>query len=120
MIHLRGSTFRSSQKNARDLIKPVHSPRIRHLRSQAGSHQTAPKNGIISRNSAIVPGFQHRTMATSSSSSAVEFGEKYVTAGLSRSLNAVVEKGEGSYLTVADGRKMLDFTCGIGVTNLGE
>lgn len=59
-------------------------------------------------------------MATNSSASAVQFGEKYVTAGLSRSLNAVVEKGEGSYLTVADGRKMLDFTCGIGVTNLGE
>ncbi|KAI0730323.1 pyridoxal phosphate-dependent transferase [Fomitopsis betulina] len=59
-------------------------------------------------------------MATNSSASAVQFGEKYVTAGLSRSLNAVVEKGEGSYLTVADGRKMLDFTCGIGVTNLGH
>lgn len=30
-----------------------------------------------------------------------------------------MEKGEGSYVTYEDGRKMLDFTCGIGVTNLG-
>jgi acetylornithine/succinyldiaminopimelate/putrescine aminotransferase len=29
-------------------------------------------------------------------------------------------KGEGSYVTFEDGRKMLDFSCGIGVTNLGE
>lgn len=28
-------------------------------------------------------------------------------------------KGEGSYLTLGDGRTMLDFTTGIGVTNLG-
>ena len=31
-----------------------------------------------------------------------------------------MQKGEGSYVTLGDGRKMLDFTCGIGVTNLGE
>ena len=29
-------------------------------------------------------------------------------------------KAEGSYVTLGDGRKMLDFTCGIGVTNLGK
>lgn len=29
-------------------------------------------------------------------------------------------KGEGSYVVYDDGRKMLDFTCGIGVTNLGH
>ena len=28
-------------------------------------------------------------------------------------------KGEGSYVTLSDGRKMLDFTTGIGVTGLG-
>lgn len=30
------------------------------------------------------------------------------------------ERGEGSYLYAADGRKYLDFTCGIGVTNTGH
>jgi hypothetical protein len=29
-------------------------------------------------------------------------------------------KGEGSYVVYDDGRRMLDFTCGIGVTNLGK
>ena len=29
-------------------------------------------------------------------------------------------KGEGSYVVYDDGRRMLDFTCGIGVTNIGE
>lgn len=33
--------------------------------------------------------------------------------------NAVITGGKGSYVQLADGRKMLDFTCGIGVTNLG-
>jgi 4-aminobutyrate aminotransferase len=32
----------------------------------------------------------------------------------------VVERGEGAYLYTADGRKLLDFTCGIGVTNTGH
>ena len=32
----------------------------------------------------------------------------------------VVERGEGSYLYATDGRRYLDFTCGIGVTNTGH
>lgn len=38
----------------------------------------------------------------------------------SRSTDLFVEKGEGSYLYTIDGRKMLDLTCGIGVTNTGH
>jgi 4-aminobutyrate aminotransferase len=30
------------------------------------------------------------------------------------------ERGEGSYIFTTDGRKLLDFTCGIGVTNTGH
>ena len=29
-------------------------------------------------------------------------------------------QGEGSYVRFQDGRRMLDFTCGIGVTGLGS
>jgi 4-aminobutyrate aminotransferase len=36
------------------------------------------------------------------------------------SLSIVVERGEGSYLYSSDGRRYLDFTCGIGVTNTGH
>lgn len=51
--------------------------------------------------------------------SLVEFGQKHVTKGLGRQVEAVLTKGEGSYVTLGDGRRLLDFTSGIGVTNLG-
>ena len=38
----------------------------------------------------------------------------------SRSTDLFVERGEGAYLYTTDGRKMLDLTCGIGVTNTGH
>jgi 4-aminobutyrate aminotransferase len=32
----------------------------------------------------------------------------------------IAERGEGAYLYTTDGRRLLDFTCGIGVTNTGH
>ncbi|KAH8107744.1 pyridoxal phosphate-dependent transferase [Cristinia sonorae] len=66
-----------------------------------------------------------RTLSTTSPrsqthASLVEFGQRHVTKGIGRQVEAIIEKGEGSYLTLGDGRKMLDFTCGIAVTNLGH
>ena len=37
-----------------------------------------------------------------------------------RIFDFVAERAEGSYIYTADGRKLLDFTCGIGVTNTGH
>jgi 4-aminobutyrate aminotransferase len=37
-----------------------------------------------------------------------------------RIFNFVAERAEGSYIYTSDGRKLLDFTCGIGVTNTGH
>jgi 4-aminobutyrate aminotransferase len=37
-----------------------------------------------------------------------------------RSWTLHAERGEGAYLFAADGRRYLDFTCGIGVTNTGH
>ena len=37
-----------------------------------------------------------------------------------RIFNFVAERAEGSYIYTEDGRKLLDFTCGIGVTNTGH
>ena len=50
-----------------------------------------------------------------------ELGARHVTKGLSR-LNdeAIVLKGSGSYVIFDNGRKLLDFTTGIGVTGLGH
>lgn len=38
----------------------------------------------------------------------------------SRSATIIAERGEGAYLYTHDGRRLLDFTCGIGVTNTGH
>jgi 4-aminobutyrate aminotransferase len=37
-----------------------------------------------------------------------------------RIFNFVADRAEGSYIFTTDGRKLLDFTCGIGVTNTGH
>ncbi|KAF5359681.1 hypothetical protein D9756_002879 [Leucocoprinus leucothites] len=49
-----------------------------------------------------------------------ELGAKHITKGVGRVTEGIMVKGEGSYVYYDDGRKMLDFTCGIGVTNLGH
>jgi 4-aminobutyrate aminotransferase len=44
----------------------------------------------------------------------------HMSPALSRIFNFVAERAEGSYIYTSDGRKLLDFTCGIGVTNTGH
>ena len=55
-----------------------------------------------------------------SASALVQFGTKHVAKGIGRLTTEVIESGSGSYITMASGRKMLDFTTGIGVANLGH
>ncbi|KAI0266995.1 acetylornithine aminotransferase [Gloeopeniophorella convolvens] len=59
-----------------------------------------------------------RTMATAPP--LVDFAQRHVTKGLNRITEDVFAKGEGSWVTMQSGRRLLDFTCGIGVTNLGH
>ncbi|KIY49614.1 acetylornithine aminotransferase [Fistulina hepatica ATCC 64428] len=59
--------------------------------------------------------------ASSSAHAALEaIGDTHVTHGLSRITPGIMLKGEGLYATFSDGRRMLDFTSGIGVTSLGH
>ncbi|KAF6756861.1 aminotransferase [Ephemerocybe angulata] len=44
----------------------------------------------------------------------------HVHPALGRITEGIMTKGDGTYVEYADGRRMLDFTCGIGVTNLGH
>ena len=44
----------------------------------------------------------------------------HMTPAWSRIFNFVADRAEGSYIYTDDGRKLLDFTCGIGVTNTGH
>lgn len=53
-------------------------------------------------------------------SSLVEFGEKHVTHGLARTIKGIIAEGKGSFLTLEDGRQLLDFSTGIGVTGFGH
>ena len=48
-----------------------------------------------------------------------KFGVQHVARGVGRLTNEVILHGKGSYVTLDSGRKMLDFTTGIGVTGLG-
>ncbi|KAH7888680.1 acetylornithine aminotransferase [Phlebopus sp. FC_14] len=57
---------------------------------------------------------------TTSADDLVVFGQRHVTKGIGRLTEAIMTKGEGSYVSFQDGRRMLDFSCGIGVTNLGH
>ena len=58
-------------------------------------------------------------MTTSASGSLLQFGQ-HVTKGLGRITEGIMTRGQGSYVEFEDGRRLLDFTCGIGVTGLGE
>jgi 4-aminobutyrate aminotransferase len=44
----------------------------------------------------------------------------HMTPAWSRIFNFVADRAEGSYIYTDDGRQLLDFTCGIGVTNTGH
>ena len=44
----------------------------------------------------------------------------HMTPAWSRIFSFVADRAEGSYIYTDDGRKLLDFTCGIGVTNTGH
>lgn len=62
-----------------------------------------------------------RTLVTASTnSSLMEIGQKHVTKGLGRIAEGIMSTGKGSYVTFDNGKQMLDFTCGIGVTGLGQ
>ncbi|KAK0472787.1 acetylornithine aminotransferase [Armillaria novae-zelandiae] len=57
----------------------------------------------------------------STNASLLSLGQKHTTHGLGRVIDdAIIKNASGSYMTFDDGRTMLDFTCGIGVTSLGH
>ena len=49
-----------------------------------------------------------------------QYGKKHIAAGIGRSTELVIEKAKGTYVYTVDGKKYLDLTTGIGVTNTGK
>lgn len=47
-------------------------------------------------------------------------GKQHIARGVGRMSEMVMKKGKGSWIWTADDRKLLDFTSGIAVTNLGH
>ncbi|KAG6888867.1 hypothetical protein C0992_007308 [Termitomyces sp. T32_za158] len=47
-------------------------------------------------------------------------GNRHVTSGVARLTEGILAKGQGSYVEYEDGKKLLDFSTGIGVTGLGS
>lgn len=50
----------------------------------------------------------------------VEFAVKHLANGVSRMSKHIIERGQGTYVWTVEGKKLLDFTSGIGVTNTGH
>ena len=60
-------------------------------------------------------------MTTTTSTYLQGIGSRHVTKGLGRITgDAVMVRAQGSWVEFEDGRRLLDFTTGIGVTNLGH
>ncbi|KAL8669290.1 MAG: hypothetical protein Q9168_006107 [Polycauliona sp. 1 TL-2023] len=55
-----------------------------------------------------------------SATALAQFGTKHIAKGIGRLTTQVIESGSGSYITMVGGRRLLDFTTGIGVANLGH
>ncbi|KAI8364777.1 pyridoxal phosphate-dependent transferase [Radiomyces spectabilis] len=49
-----------------------------------------------------------------------QFGKKHIAKGIGRSTDLVIERGQGTFVYTVEGKKYLDLTTGIGVTNTGH
>ena len=50
----------------------------------------------------------------------LSYYEEKQSKGIGRTIHVFMDRGEGSYVYDTQGKKFLDFTCGIGVTSLGH
>ncbi|EIE80160.1 hypothetical protein G6F46_004932 [Rhizopus delemar] len=53
-------------------------------------------------------------------SNLVQFGKAHIAKGIGRSTELVIEKAKGTFVYTVDGKKYLDLSTGIGVTNTGH
>lgn len=64
--------------------------------------------------------FIQKLFIMSGVSKLAQFGKKHIAHGIGRSTELVIEKAKGTYVYTAEGKKYLDLTTGIGVTNTGK
>lgn len=49
-----------------------------------------------------------------------QFGKTHIAKGIGRSTELVIERAKGAYVYDVEGKKYLDLSTGIGVTNTGK
>lgn len=59
-------------------------------------------------------------VADANLSALLEGGRKHVTPALGRLHDHIIVKGQGAQVWDEEGKEYIDFTAGIGVTNLGQ
>lgn len=59
-------------------------------------------------------------LLTAKSQASITYCNSRMNPGIARQFVLAMDRGEGSYMFDKDNKKYLDFTCGIGVTNLGH
>jgi 4-aminobutyrate aminotransferase len=75
---------------------------------------------VMPGNEAIIAPLENIDFRSRNTDELTNFGLLHVTKGICRVTDGIMAKGEGSYIQYEDGRRFLDFTSGIGVTNLGN
>ncbi|KAI0030949.1 acetylornithine aminotransferase [Vararia minispora EC-137] len=75
--------------------------------------------GIALATKCATPFVGKRGLATTAEALVV-LGQKHVNKGVPKLTQDVFQSGQGSWVTMLSGKKYLDFTSGIGVTNLGH
>eukprot|EP01104_Vermistella_antarctica_P020392 TRINITY_DN8704_c0_g1_i1.p1 TRINITY_DN8704_c0_g1~~TRINITY_DN8704_c0_g1_i1.p1 ORF type:complete len:551 (-),score=116.71 TRINITY_DN8704_c0_g1_i1:9-1535(-) len=92
----------------------------------ANSTSTSPlvttlASGVLSRSFRTSSAVEERTtLDLTNADSTLEFARQHIARGVGRAMDWVMVSGSGCDVTDNTGRKFLDFTSGIGVTNTGH
>lgn len=90
--------------------------------ASSNSHTLVPRalyvgsSPMICLTTVLTPRCRGRSITTAP---LLDFAQRHVSKGLNHLTEEVIVKGEGPWVTMHGGRRLLDFTSGIGVTNLG-
>lgn len=95
---------------------------IRALRTAASCSAQASRRSINTtlRTSSAAAAAQQQPQDSAADFDAAAFGEQHIARGIGRLTKHVFVDGKGSWITTDKGVRLLDFTSGIGVCNLGH
>ena len=108
----------SSQSERIQLNMTPRKFRVKDISGTAAEHFSSPSLEALQHSlGRRVGAFFNFTM---SAKQLAAFGQRHIAKGIGRLAQEVIASGKGSYVNMVSGRRFLDFTCGIGVVNLGH